>query len=287
MQMILIADSGSTKTDWRLIDEEKNIHQFQTQGLNPYFHTSEQIAEIIQHELVSKFSNTINFSGSKLSIHFYGAGCKVEDKKTLVKDALLKLFPSAEVYVESDMLGAARALCGRSPGIAAILGTGSNTCYYDGNKIVENRTSTGFILGDEGSGAHIGKTFIQAFLNDELPEELAIRFQERFKLNKDEIIDAVYRKPLPNRFLASFSKFVYQNQKEEYILQLLITCFEQFFDKHVCKYSRHKQLQLNCVGSVAFYYSNILRGVADKKGVIMGTIVESPISALTLYHLGE
>ncbi|MBL7887999.1 MAG: N-acetylglucosamine kinase [Bacteroidia bacterium] len=285
--MILIADSGSTKTDWRLIDEEKNIHQFQTQGLNPYFQTSEQIAEIIQHELVSKFSNTINFPGSKLSIHFYGAGCKTEDKKTLVKDSLLKLFSSSEVFVESDMLGAARALCGRSPGITAILGTGSNTCYYDGNKIAENRTSTGFILGDEGSGAHIGKTFIQAFLNDELPEELAIRFQERFKLSKDDIIDAVYRKPLPNRFLASFSKFVYQNQKEEYILQLLITCFEQFFDKHVCKYSQHKQLQLNCVGSVAFYYSNILRGVADKKGVLIGTIVESPISALTLYHLGE
>ncbi|MBN8696013.1 MAG: N-acetylglucosamine kinase [Bacteroidetes bacterium] len=285
--MILIADSGSTKTDWRLIDEQKNIHQFQTQGLNPYFLSSELIAEIVQHELISKFPNTVSFSATTLSIYFYGAGCKVEDKKTLVKGALLKLFPSAEVYVESDMLGAARALCGRSPGIAAILGTGSNTCYYDGNKIVENRTSTGFILGDEGSGAHIGKTFIQAFLNDELPEELAIRFQDRFKLNKDEIIDAVYRKPLPNRFLASFSKFVYQNQKEEYILQLLITCFEQFFDKHVCKYSRHKQLQLNCVGSVAFYYSNILRGVADKKGVLIGTIVESPISALTLYHLGE
>lgn len=287
MQMILIADSGSTKTDWRLIDEEKNIHQFQTQGLNPYFQTSEQIAEIIQHELVSKFSNAINFPDSKLSIYFYGAGCKAEDKKTLVKDSLLKLFSSSEVFVESDMLGTARALCGRSPGIAAILGTGSNTCYYDGNKIAENRTSTGFILGDEGSGAHIGKIFIQAFLNDELPEELTIRFQERFKLSKDDIIDAVYRKPLPNRFLASFSKFVYQNQKEEYILQLLITCFEQFFDKHVCKYSQHKQLQLNCVGSVAFYYSNILRGVADKKGVLIGTIVESPISALTLYHLGE
>lgn len=287
MQMILIADSGSTKTDWRLIDEQKNIHQFQTQGLNPYFQTSEQIAEIIHQELQSQFPQTINYSESNFSIFFYGAGCKAYDKKTLMKNVLLNFFPSADVYVESDMLGAARALCGRSPGIAAILGTGSNTCYYDGNEIAENRTSTGFILGDEGSGAHIGKTFIQAFLNDELPVELSNRFQERFKLSKNDVIDAVYRKPLPNRFLASFSKFVYQNQKEEFVMQMLIACFEQFFDKHICKYSQHKQIPLNCVGSVAFYYSNVLKGVADKKGIRLGTIVESPISALTLYHLGE
>ncbi len=280
--MILIADSGSTKTDWRLIDEQKNIHQFQTQGLNPYFQTSEQIAEIIQQELLSQFPQTINYCESNFSIFFYGAGCKADDKKTLVKNVLLKLFPSAEVYVESDMLGAARALCGRSAGIAAILGTGSNTCYFDGDKILENRTSTGFILGDEGSGAHIGKTFIQAFLNEELPLELSIRFQERFKLSKDDIIDAVYRKPLPNRFLASFSKFVYQNQKDDFILKMLIDCFEQFFDKHICKYSQHKIHSLNCVGSVAFYYSNILRGVAEKKGVRIGTIVESDAVATPL-----
>jgi N-acetylglucosamine kinase-like BadF-type ATPase len=287
--MILIADSGSTKTDWRLIDENKQIHQFQTQGISPYFYSTIEIAEIIRLELLSSFSETQNeqLNGSSLVIHFYGTGCKVEDKKQIVRDALLTCFKNATITVESDLLGAARALCGRTPGIAAILGTGANTCYYDGEKIVENRTSTGFILGDEGSGAHIGKTFIQAYLNDELPEDLAKRFVERYNLSKDAIIDAVYRKPMPNRFLASFSKYVYQNLKEPFCLNLVADCFNQFFDKHICKYEQHKILPFNCVGSVAFYYSNLLRAMASNKGVSVGTIVESPISALTLYHLGE
>ena len=185
------------------------------------------------------------------------------------------------------MLGAARALCGRNVGIVAILGTGSNTCYYDGKEIVENRISTGYILGDEGSGAHIGKTFIQAYLNDELPPDLANRFFERFKLSKDDIIDAVYRKSMPNRFLASFCKFIYQNLKEQYIIDLVADSFGQFFEKHICKYQRYKELKLSCTGSVAFYFSNILRAVAANKGVNIETIIETPIAGLTLYHLEE
>lgn len=288
--MILIADSGSTKTDWRLIDEKKQIHQFQTQGLSPYFYSAPEISSIVEQELISNIPENFQKSfetASSFSIHFYGTGCKVEDKKQIVRDALSVCFKNAAITIESDLLGAARALCGNHAGIAAILGTGANTCYYDGEKIIENRTSTGFILGDEGSGAHIGKTFIQAYLNDEMPEDLAKRFLERYNLSKDEIIDAVYRKPLPNRFLASFSKYVYQNLKEPFCLAIVTECFNQFFDKHICKYEQHKVLPFNCVGSVAFYYSNLLRAIATNKGVSIGTIVESPISALTLYHLGE
>lgn len=288
--MILIADSGSTKTDWRLIDGKRQIHQFQTQGISPYFYSAQEISDIVEAELVSKISENLKESlatTSSFSIHFYGTGCKVEDKKQIVRDALSVCFKNAIITVESDLLGAARALCGKHAGIAAILGTGANTCYYDGEKIIENRTSTGFILGDEGSGAHIGKTFIQAYLNDEMPEDLAKRFHERYNLSKDEIIDAVYRKPMPNRFLASFSKYVYQNLKEPFCLNLVSGCFNQFFDKHICKYEQHNILPFNCVGSVAFYYSNLLRAIATNKGVAIGTIVESPISALTLYHLGE
>jgi N-acetylglucosamine kinase-like BadF-type ATPase len=185
------------------------------------------------------------------------------------------------------MLGAARSACGHNPGIAAILGTGMNSCYYDGKNISESRASLGYILGDEGSGAHIGKTFISHYLNDELPAEIARRFEQRFNLSKDMIIDAVYRKPMPNRFLGSFSKFVYQNQKEQFIIDMLVKCFHQFFDKHICRYPQHKEIKLSCVGSIAFYYSNILRSVGEDRGVNIDTIVETPIAGLTLYHLEE
>lgn len=278
--MILIADSGSTKTDWRLIDGSTK-HQLSTQGLNPYFLNSETIVTILQTELL--IHPQMNMTGSA-EIHFYGAGCAADSKKEIIRTALTEIFPRASLKIETDLLGAARALCGKEPGIAAILGTGSNTCYYDGTKIVENRASLGYALGDEGSGAHIGKTFIQAYLNQEMPQHLADRFYERFKLSTADILDAVYKKPMPNRFLASFSKFIYQNLKEQYITDLIINCFEQFFDKHICKYERHNELKLSCVGSVAFYYSNILRGVALRKGVAIDKIVETPIAGLTLYH---
>lgn len=279
--MILIADSGSTKTDWRLIDENKQIQQFSTQGINPYFNTTKQILTVLKSELSSNIQHPIS------NIFFYGAGCRVEDKKKIVELALSEVFPKSKIEIHTDLLGAARSLCGKNAGIAAILGTGANTCYYDGSKIVENRTSAGFILGDEGSGAHIGKTFVQAFLNDEMPKDIADRFVARFKLSKDDIIDAVYRQPMPNRFLASFSKFIYQNLKEQYILDLVAGCFNQFFDKHICKYEKHKEVKLSCTGSVAFYYSNALRAVALEKGVSIDTITETPIAGLTLYHLGE
>lgn len=281
--MILIADSGSTKTDWRLIDDKKKIHQVATQGLNPYFQSKEQIADILKSELIPQLQLTSY--NLQLTTFFYGAGCEADSKKEVIREALLLVFPLSVIEVNSDMIGAARAMCGSEPGIAAILGTGSNTCYYDGTKSLENVASLGFILGDEGSGAHIGKTFIQAYLNKEMPEHLSKRFYERFKLSLSDILDSVYKKTMPNRFLASFSKFIYQNLKEQFVIDLVANCFEQFFDKHICKYAKHKEVKLSCVGSVAFYYSNILRAVATKKGVNIDKIIETPIAGLTLYHL--
>ncbi len=295
--MILIADSGSTKTDWRLIDDNKKIHQFATQGLNPYFQSKEEIVLILQTELVPQFksdtSASLSVTNSKNEIFFYGAGCESGSKKEIIRAALFNVFPVSIIEVNSDMIGAARAMCGSNPGVAAILGTGSNTCYYDGNRSLENIASLGYILGDEGSGAHIGKTFIQAYLNKEMPEDLSKRFYERTKLSLGDILDAVYKKPMPNRFLASFSKFIYQNLKEQFVIDLVANCFEQFFDKHICKYdltpnpspTGEGKLKLSCVGSVAFYYSNILRAVAIKKGVTIDKIIETPIAGLTLYHL--
>ncbi|MGZ6523173.1 MAG: N-acetylglucosamine kinase [Bacteroidia bacterium] len=287
--MILIADSGSTKTDWRLIDDQKQIYQYATQGINPYFKTSDEIAAIVDDELIPQLSKNLK-PGTQYpisNIFFYGAGCGADQKKEIVHSALSKEFPGAKIIIETDLLGAARSVCGATKGMAAILGTGASTCYYDGINIVEKIPSLGYILGDEGSGAHIGKTFIQAYLNKEMPANLSDRFYERFKLGKDEILDAVYKQPMPNRFLASFSKFIYQNLKEQFVVDMVAGCFGEFFDKHICKYQKHKEVKLSCVGSVAFYYSNILRAVALNKGVNIDTIIETPIAGLTLYHLGE
>lgn len=281
--MIVIADSGSTKTVWRCIDG-KNKYQYSTQGLNPYFLDSENVVSILTSELLVHSEVDV----SRIThIYFYGAGCATDAKKAIIEKGLKQLFPVSTIEINTDLLGAARAVCGNKPGIAAILGTGSNTCYYDGNGIAENVASLGYILGDEGSGAHIGKTFIQAYLNKELPADLEKRFYERFKLGAPEILDAVYKQPFPNRFLASFSKFIYQNLKEEFVINLVVNCFEQFLDKHICKYPKHKELKLSCVGSVAFYYSNILRPVAEKRGIFIDKIVETPIAGLTLYHVPD
>ena len=277
--MILIADSGSTKTAWRIIDQFNHIHQAGTQGFNPYFQDTSTISDNLKKELIPFLPDE-----QVDKIYFYGAGCSNIEKVKVIEKALLNVFPIAQVEVEHDLLAAARALCGSKPGIAAILGTGSNSCLYDGKNIVENVASLGYILGDEGSGAHLGKTFIQAYLNKELPAKLSENFYNRYKLTKDEVLEAIYKQPLPNRFLASFAKFIYQNINEPAINEMLIQCFEEFFDKHICKYKNDDSLKLSIVGSVGFYFSNIIRRVAQDKGIEIETILESPIAGLTLYH---
>lgn len=285
--MILIADSGSTKTDWRLIDSQRNIFQFSTIGFNPYFQDVEAISDELRLNLLPKIKlvslEEIN-SGDTI-IHFYGAGCSCDEKCDIVKTAILQVFPEAMVEVEHDLLAAARALCGKNKGIAAIMGTGSNSCYYNGERIEESVASLGYILGDEGSGAYIGKRFIQDYLNNDMPKNISKDFFETYKLSKDYIFEAIYKKPMPSKFLASFSKFIYQNQNDTYVHKLIINSFDQFFDKHICKYSNYQQVKMSCVGSVAYYYRNKLRSVADSKGVTIDKIIESPISGLTLYHL--
>lgn len=280
---MLIADSGSTKTEWRYIDKGRNISQLFSAGFNPYFCDEKYIETEIREKLIPflpEFTQNIK-------VFYYGAGCSSKDKSAIVDHALKVCFPGASVEVNHDLLGAARSLCGHSKGIAAILGTGSNSCYYDGKYIVENIPSLGYILGDEGSGGHIGKTFIRAYLNQELPVDIADRFKERFKLEKDDILDAVYKRPMPNRFLASFAKFVFQNIKDPYCIELAKGCFNDFFDKHICKYEQYKNTKLSCTGSVAFYFSDMIKSIAIEKGVVVDKITETPAAGLVLYHLGE
>ncbi|HEX8516256.1 MAG TPA: hypothetical protein VF868_08655 [Bacteroidia bacterium] len=282
--MILIADSGSTKTDWRLVDSTNNHHRFGTIGFNPFFQDSITIAEELKTKLLPEFRAVCPESKEPLYIYFYGAGCSSPEKCEVVSTAIKHVFPDATIEVEHDLLAAARALCGPKEGIAAIMGTGSNSCYYNGKEIVNNVSSLGYILGDEGSGAYIGKHFIQDYLNKEVPLNIAESFRETYNLSDENILNAIYKQPMPSRFLASFSKFINQHRREQYFIDLVNNSFEMFFNKHICKYDNHKTVGLSCVGSVAYHYSDTLQEVAKKKGVKIERIIESPIADLTEFH---
>jgi N-acetylglucosamine kinase-like BadF-type ATPase len=282
MSIQLIADSGSTKTDWRLTSGSAIVLQHQTEGFNPYYMAASEIVERLKQNLIPAL-NSIKPD----FIHFYGAGCSAQEKSDILSEALSALFPNATIHIHSDMLGAAHALCGRRPGMAAILGTGSNSCLYDGRQIVHNRPSLGFILGDEGSGAYIGKELIRLFLYDEMEEGLKVRFGKRFSITTSEVLEHVYRRPLPNRYMAGYSKFIFRNIDHPQCLDIVANSFRAFFKHHILRYEYSREWPLHVTGSVGFYYSNILRRVADEQHLQIGTITETPIAGLTLYHLEE
>jgi glucosamine kinase len=280
--MMLIADSGSTKTDWSLVSEGDQTGRVKTMGFNPYFQSTADIAKELRDVLAPQLDIE---RGTDLEIFFYGAGCSSEAKCQIVSDAIAQVFPGANIEVEHDLLAAARALCGKEEGVAAILGTGSNSCYYDGEKIREHVFSLGFIMGDEGSGAYLGKKLLQFYLYGELPSELKDKFAAQYPQSREEILDSVYKKPLPSRYLASFSRFLHDNLSHVFIEQLVFDAFDDFFAHHICKYSRYREVPFSCVGSIGYRYSSVLKKVAGSKGVRMGKIIESPIEALTAYHL--
>ncbi|WP_205503487.1 BadF/BadG/BcrA/BcrD ATPase family protein [Rufibacter psychrotolerans] len=277
--MILIADSGSTKTAWRLIDTEGEVGQAHTVGINPYYQDTPEIASMLQESLLPQL-----LGEAPQEVHFYGAGCSAKDKQAIVASALAELFPLADISVHHDLEAAARALCGQEEGIACILGTGSNSCLYDGEKIIQNVPNLGFILGDEGSGGYMGKRIVQAFLNQELPQDIHQAFMDRYHTNRDEIVDHVYRKPYPNRYMAGFAKFLFDHRQHPFIYQMISQCFADFFEKTVVKYPNYQKLKTHFVGSIAFYFGDILRTVAQQYGLTVGNILESPIAGLSLYH---
>lgn len=277
--MILIADSGSTKTAWRQIDTDGVVAQAHTVGINPYYQDTAEIAQMLRENLLPQVPNI-----KPEEIYFYGAGCSAKDKQEIVAAALRELFPESDISVHHDLEAAARALCGHEEGIACILGTGSNSCLYDGEKIVANLPNLGFILGDEGSGGYMGKLIVQAYLNLELPEDLHQAFFERYQVGRDEIIDQVYRKPYPNRYMAGFAKFLFDHSKHPFIYQMIYRCFADFFEKTVVKYPGYQKKDTHFVGSIAFYFGDILRTVAKQYDIRVKNILESPIAGLSLYH---
>ncbi|NDV57382.1 BadF/BadG/BcrA/BcrD ATPase family protein [Bacteroides sp. 519] len=276
--MKLIADSGSTKTKWALVDENKRVRSFQTKGLNPYFQTVEEAGQRIKNELLTELG-TVAID----ALHFYGAGC-TPDKKPVVYKLFSDHFPITQtITVESDMMGAARSMCGNNPGIVCILGTGSNSCYYNGNEIVKNISPLGYILGDEGSGAVLGRTLIGDLLKNQLPDGLKEAFLHKYALTPADVIEKVYRQPFPNRFLASLSPFLLEHIDVAEVKELVIRCFKSFIERNVKQYD-YLQHPVYFTGSIAWHYKEVLIEAAGQCGVTIESIEVDPVEGLVEYH---
>jgi len=275
--MILIADSGSTKTDWCVSAQGKQLQRITTSGLNPYFLTEEAIGREIRSSLLPELQNH-TFD----ALYFYGTGC-LPEKIPIMQSVLDGIFNIKTIEVHSDMLAAARGLSGRNSGIVCILGTGSNSCYYDGKQIVSNVPPLGYILGDEGSGAVLGKLLVGDFLKNQLPLGLKEKFLQEFDLTPDTIIERVYRQPFPNRYLASLSPFLLRNIEEPAIRSLVFNGFRSFLTRNVMQYD-YKRFAVYFVGSIAYYYRNILKETVLTMGMQLGGIMRNPMEGLVKYH---
>lgn len=278
--MQLIADSGSTKVDWRAIAEDGSVIEISTEGINPVFQSREQILDIFNTKLVPVLGHGVK------QIFFYGAGVVSPEVCGALSGYFKEVFPESECYAASDVLAAARALCGHKPGIACILGTGSNSCMYDGKDIVKNVRAGGFILGDEASGGYLGKRLISDFIKGLLPKEIEEVFVERYGLDYMAIVQKVYRESLPSRFLASFSPFLNEFKEHPYIHNLLRSSFDEFFKRNIVHYD-YQNNDVNFVGSIAYYYRPIIEESAAAQGMKVGKIIKSPIDGLVEYHKEE
>lgn len=277
--MILIADSGSTKTNWYFLAKRKSQEKScQTAGINPFFQSSEDILKTLEKEF------SLDRKGIE-QIYFYGAGCANPEKNAVLLEALGKHFQSKSIAVESDLLAAARSLCGQSEGIAAILGTGSNSCYYDGSILRQHVSPLGYILGDEGSGAVLGRKLVADLLKNQLPDYLQARFLEMFGQTSIEIMENVYRKPFPNRYLASFTPFLSRYINEEPVYDLVKKSFNAFFVRNIRQYPRADRLPVHFMGSIAWHFADVLKEAANESGFKTGKIVQDPMEGLVKYHM--
>ena len=278
--MILVADSGSTNTDWVILNKHKIISSFKTKGFNPYFTSIEEVYS----EIATKSPKEVIVEDVK-HIYFYGAGCSSTEMENIILNGLSRYFTNSVIEINHDLLGAARALFLNEPGIAIILGTGANTCVYNGKEITENIPSLGFILGDEGGGDYMGKHFITDFLYGNLPEEISASFSEIYKLSKSEILQKVYKEPYPNRFLASFTEFLLLNIENASVNEIIKKTFRDLFKIHICKYSNYQKEKIRVTGSVAYYFKKQLVEVASEFNLEIDLIVKKPISRLAQFHL--
>jgi N-acetylglucosamine kinase-like BadF-type ATPase len=278
MPVTLIADSGATKAEWCLLNNGKKKILF-TQGISPYFLNTDQIAELVTRELLSKLKNiTIE------SIFYYGTGCSNTENARSIKKALARVFPQAQINVNTDLMAAARAVCGHEKGIACILGTGSNSCYYNGKNIVKNSPGIGYVLGDEGSGAYLGKKVLQYYLYNTFDEDLRSRFDAKYVTTTSEILDNVYKKPLPNRYLASFTLFLAENRGHYMIENIIEDGLNDFFFQHLCKYNEVWKYPVSFVGSVASGFKDVIGQLCSSYEFELGRILKNPMEGLIGFH---
>lgn len=278
MSSILIADSGATKAEWCLIKAGKKKTIF-TPGISPYFLSTDEIRDLVQNEVAGQLKNV-----TVEKLFFYGTGCANHENAKSVKKALKLVFPAAHISVDTDLMGAARAVCGTNKGIACILGTGSNSCYFNGKTIVKNSPGLGYVLGDEGSGAYLGKKVLQYYLYETFDEDLRALFDAKYVTNRVEILDNVYKKPLPNRYLASFTMFLAENRGHYMIENIIEDGLNDFFFQHLNKYNEVWKYPVNFVGSVAAGFKDVIQNLCASYEFELGTILKNPMQGLVTYH---
>lgn len=278
--LTLIADSGSTKTEWRLVEAADVVRVGRTTGFNPYYQDTEAITEGLQHQLVPILGSLMPDN-----VFFYGAGCANPEANTRVADAIRAVFPAVKhVAIQSDMVGAARAACQQAPGLVCILGTGSNVARYDGQTITSPSRSLGFWLGDEGSGGHLGKLLVINFLQGQLPPDLHQAFQQHYALDRLTVLENAYHRPFPNRYFAQFTPFLAQYSGQPFVDGLVTAAFVSFLNLYVKPLVNHPGESVHFVGSVAYYFEPFLRQAVQAGPLTMGQLVPAPIDELVRFH---
>ncbi len=282
MSTILIAESGSTKTDWSLIKKGGRTTNYTTGGINPYLQTDEQILDLLDQEL-----NWPKKKAMPDKVMFYGAGAGTPEKQKELKKILKQYFKDSKIDVYGDMMGAARGLCGSEKGIVCILGTGSNSCYYDGKKIKDRKASLGFIAGDEGSGNHLGKRVLRYYAYNTFDEDIRATFEEQFGNNIPEILNNIYKKPFPNRYLASMVNVLIPHRGHFMVENIIEDSFNEFFHHHILKYRESWKMPIYFCGSVAYQFKDVLQHMCDQCELTIGHIEKSPLKGLIKFHKAE
>ncbi len=277
--MILVADSGSSKTDWMAYSPNQ-ILSFSTQGINPYFVNAHDVVKIL-----SKNKEIAPYATAVKEVYFFGSGCSSPDKHEIISNGLSAFFTKAFISVDHDLIGSAYATCGDKKGLACILGTGSNISYYDGQNVHDGKHGLGYVLGDEGSGTYFGKKVLLSFLYQTMPADLREAFAKAYEVNKDIVIENVYQKPLANSYLAGFSRFMKAHQSHPFIQQVLHDGFQEFIDTNVKDYKSYRSLECNFVGSIAYYYQDELRATFAANNIKVGKILQKPIEGIFDYIL--
>ncbi|CAL2088238.1 BadF-type ATPase [Tenacibaculum sp. 190524A02b] len=278
--MILIADGGSTKVDWVAIDANKNeIFRTRTLGLNPNVVSKDELYNrVIKNELLNLNNEKVN------QVYFYGAGCGTNTPKEILKETLSSFFSKATVEIEEDIIGAVYASSGKNESIVCILGTGSNSCYYNGHKAEYVCPALGYTLMDEASGNYFGKKLLRDYFYKQMPKQTASKFSDSFSLNPDEIKHHLYKDENPNRYLATFAKFLIENKNDNYVIELVKNGFRTFFNYHIKSYQKHQQLPIYFIGSIAHFFEDILNEIALEENVNIKGVIQRPIDNLIDFH---